>query len=275
MRLEAKAALFAHVYSIDGLVQLIKDYPQKQLVILGNGSNTIFSKDYYDEQYLFIKVGELNEITYDGNYITAQCGATNHQLAWFAQSLSSANYSFLEDIPGSIGGSLVMNAGAYGQSIGDNTYSVTYYDMVKQEIYTKITQNDDFSYRHSIFANHQIIILSAQFKTYPAEYASILQYTLELKNKRYLNQPREYPNAGSVFKRPQINGQDQYIYQLFDGCNLRGFQIGGAKISDKHPGFFINTGTATPQDVIALINHARQCVLEKYGITIELEWKII
>jgi UDP-N-acetylmuramate dehydrogenase len=275
MRLEATAALLAHVYSINGLIRLITDNAQKKLVLLGNGSNTIFSQDYYDESYLFIVLGNLDQIEYDGQTIKVQCGVSNHQLAWFAQSISSTNYSFLEDIPGSIGGSLIMNAGAYGFSIGDHVIEVTYYDYQTESIITRQTQPDDFNYRSSWFATHPCVVLSATFRTYPDDYATILQYTLELKKKRYLNQPREYPNAGSVFKRPQLNGQEHYIYQLFDGCGLRGYQIGGARISDKHPGFFINTGNATGKDLVELINYAQQSVLLKYSIMIELEWKII
>ena len=219
----------------------------------------------------------MNDIYFKDNTIYAETGVTLSELSWFALEKGVQGFEFLEDVPGSVGGATIMNAGTYQDMIGDILSTVTYYSTKLNKVLTDEVQESFFGKRYSIWGDRGDIILSASFEIQEriADYESILNKLLENKKTRYMKQPRDYPNAGSVFKRPYKNGKGYYVWKLFEGCNLRGYQIGSAMISDKHPGFIVNLDDATPEDILSLLDVAQTRVKTKYGINLELEWKII
>ena len=174
-------------------------------------------------------------------------------------------------IPGTIGGAIRMNAGAYGGEIKDLIETVTYLDYETLELRTIKEEECDFSYRHSTFCNNKNIIISTQLKLNKGTKEEIsdkmYQYAISRKEK----QPLEYPSAGSTFKR----GQDFITAKLIDECGLKGYSIGGAQVSEKHAGFIINKQNATAKDIIDLIEYVKRTVKEKTGKCIELEIEII
>ena len=276
MGLQAYADTVFIPFETDGVIELLSDYSVKEPIILGKGSNVIFSKDRYDTP--FILTDFLKNIDSNNNYIVSECGVSLSQLSWFALANSVTGFEFLEDIPGSVGGGLYMNAGTYDNCIGNSVHSVIIYDFIEGR--TKELMKGDLSpfwgRRNSFFQHNPCFIIQCTLEANTrANYETILSLMLDLKKKRYLKQPRNFPNAGSVFKRPYINGEPKYIWQLFDAANLRGYRIGDAQVSEKHPGFIVNSGNATGKDIIELMNHCKMVIKTRFGIQIEEEWKII
>ncbi len=276
MRLSARASLTFIPFEAPGVEEMLSDYSLQDSVIIGNGSNIIFSKEQYDVPFILTCL--MNHIEYNGNEIICDCGVSLSQLAWLALEHSVSGYEFMEDIPGSVGGGLFMNAGTYENCIGDLVHSVMIYDY--HENRTKTLDKKDlapfWNKRDSYFQRHPCFIIQCSFDaSQTGDYETILSCMLETKKKRYLKQPRDYPSAGSVFKRPYVNGEPKYIWQLFDAAGLRGYRIGDAQVSEKHPGFIVNRGNATGKDVIDLMNHCKKVVKEQFGIQIEEEWKIL
>src|SRR5690606_16827714 len=169
--------------------------------------------------------------------------------------------------------------GTYEDNIGQLVKGITYYNIDKEEIIYDSVNPNDFGKRKSKWTDSNNIILSVDLHVSKEQivenYVEILEELLLIKKRRYLKQPRNYPNAGSVFKRPSLKGEDVYIWKLFDELDLRGYQKNGAKISEKHPGFIVNVDNAKPEDILYLINIAKEKVKVKYGINLELEWKVI
>ena len=275
LRIHANAEKFFIPYSLLGLTDLCREFTADCL-ILGKGSNTVFVSDNYKKAIVY--TGLLNDLYKKGNSFFAQCGVTLSELAWFAQEKSVEGYGFLEDIPGCIGGALVMNAGTYDDTISQLVASVTVFDFNKDSVVI-LSESDLMPYwgkRESYFSANPCCILECELKADKigdSEY--ILENMLATKKKRYLKQPREYPSAGSVFKRPYIDGKPMYVWNLLDDIGLRGYTIGGACISDKHPGFIVNKNNCTGKDIEALLNYCKNVVKEKYGIELIEEWKII
>ena len=131
--------------------------------------------------------------------------------------------------------------------------------------------------RDSYFLHNNCFVISCRLKGkgVSGSYQDILEGMIQIKRNRYSKQPRNFPSAGSVFKRPYYNGEPRYIWKLFDEAGLRGFRIGDAQVSEKHPGFIVNLGNATGEDMLALLNHCKGVVMDRFGIAIEEEWKII
>lgn len=279
LRIDAKAHIMLFPLNELGVKEIYQDYADFKKIILGNGSNILLSKTYYGSEFVFISFKHLNEITKNDNEIYAQAGVTLSTLSWFALEQSVKGYAFLEDVPGSIGGAIIMNAGTYKDTIGQLIKKVTYFDMQSGEICTESVKQEDFGRRISKWAIQDALILSANFILFDEQndeqYEEILNEMLEIKKKRYLKQPRNYPNAGSVFKRPTLNGTDYYVWKLFEEVGLRGYKIGGAMISEKHPGFIVNINNAKPDDILALIKLAKERVKSKLEIDLILEWKVI
>lgn len=277
--IRSTAQLVVFPINDNGVQEIINKYTDRKIIFLGNGSNIILSKRYYDEGYVFVSFRHMDDIVYKNNTITAQAGVTLSKLSWFALGLGVQGFEFLEDIPGSIGGAVKMNAGTYKDMIGQLINKVTYYSLEYDEIKADEAKEADFGRRRSTWGARGDIILSASFEineeTRLADYEPILDEIQLNKKKRYLKQPRNYHNAGSVFKRPIKDKQEYYIWKLFEGCGLRGFSVGDAMISDKHPGFIVNINDADPDDVLGLINMAKNKVKDKYDIDLELEWVII
>lgn len=274
MRIDALAQTLLLPYSLDGLREVFRDYNQQKIILVGGGSNIIFTQNYYNDDFAFVSTKMMESIELQEGRIYAQCGVTLNKLAWFALEKSIKGFSFLEDIPGTIGGAIIMNAGTYEDCIGDLIEDVTWYDV--EDDVVRIFKNDNsFFKRDSVFAHMNGVVLSSNLKGSIGDCERILNELLETKKKRYLKQPRNFPNAGSVFKRPFINDKPLYVWKLLDEVGLRGYSIGDAMVSDKHPGFIVNTGRCTGSDILKLLDECKKRVFDKYQLELELEWKLI
>ncbi len=277
MRLHANAERFYLPFTVDGLIEICKKFASAEsFTLLGKGSNTIFVSENYSRPIVCTNL--LDKIEFQDGKIVAECGVTLSQLAWFALEKSVGGYEFLEDIPGSVGGALFMNAGTYSDTISQLVESVTVFDFEKSAVLT-LTEDDLKAYwgkRTSYFCKNNCCILECEMKADAVgDYLQILEKMLEIKKSRYLKQPRDYPNAGSVFKRPYKNGEPFYVWKLLEETGLRGYSIGGACISQKHPGFILNSGNCTGTDIQALLDVCKNRVKEKFDIRLEEEWKIV
>lgn len=279
LRINAIAKYVFFPLNNEGLKEIYQNYSSKKIVILGNGSNILLSKDYYDEDYVFISFKFMNDIELFDSYIFCEAGASLSEVSWFALENGYKGFEFLEDVPGSIGGAVIMNAGTYNDNIGKLVDKITYYDIELNKIINESVTKNDFGRRNSKWKETKHIILSCNLKISDDQkvdnYEQIIDELLRIKKQRYLKQPRNYPNAGSVFKRPNLNGKDYYIWKIFDELNLRGYRKNGAMISEKHPGFIVNVDNAKADDILYLIDLAKEKVKSKFGIDLELEWKII
>lgn len=271
----------AYVLDESGLPELLNDYPVEnyQYVFLGNGSNILLTKELYDD-YIFVSLQLMNSLEIINDEIRADAGCSLSALSWFALSKAVKGYSFMEDIPGSVGGAVVMNAGTYDDYIGNLVSRVRFFDLKRRCFETVECTPSMFGKRRFDLTDTNRIFTTVWMKCdYAVEeewYPNELNCLLETKRKRYLKQPRKFPNAGSVFVRPQpIDGKQFYVWQLLNECGLRGYSVGDAAVSSQHPGFIVNLGDGKPKDFLDLIAECKNRVKEKYGVTLELEWKTI
>ncbi len=234
--------------------------------VIGRGSNLLFSDTGY--RGAVISTAALKNITVSGNLITAEAGVSLTALAKVALESGLAGLAFANGIPGSVGGAVFMNAGAYDGEISQVLTESTFYDAVDNRFHTLTAAAHEFSYRNSIYRTHpQWTLLSASFSLSAGDRDAIRARMEELIARRVEKQPLEYPSAGSVFKRYP----GRYTAQMIDEAGLKGKQIGGAQISEKHAGFIINRGGATAADVLALIEVVRAEIRRVHGIEIETE----
>lgn len=233
--------------------------------LLGNGSNTLVRDEGCRGVVLQI-AGKMNRIRVEGSHITAQAGALMSQVARAAWEHGLAGLEFASGIPGTVGGGVVMNAGAYG---GEMCQIVTHVRVVNREREVLVLDNEsmEFGYRHSAIRNQPFIVTEVGFLLEPGDPAKIKAVMDDLAARRREKQPLEYPSAGSTFKRPK----GYYAGELIMNAGLRGFQIGGAKVSDKHCGFVINTGNATAADILDVIEEVQRKVKERFGVELEPE----
>lgn len=254
------------VEKVSIIVKYLKMYNIKYLT-LGNGSNILFGDEALKR--IIIKTERLNELNKEDNLITSYSGNSLASLSLFALSKGLSGLEFLFGIPGSVGGAVFMNAGAYGKTMSDVVVNTTYVNE-NGEIKTIENKENKYGNRTSVFTEKDIIcstsfLLSNQNK-------DIIQAKMdELMQKRKTSQPLEYPSAGSIFKRPE----GYFAGKLIEDCGLKGFTIGGAQVSEKHAGFIINRNNATSKDVRGLIEHIKKTVYEKYNVSLETEIKII
>ena len=232
--------------------------------ILGNGSNILVSDSGFDGVVVYMGKN-MSAISVDGETITAGAGALLSKVAAVAYENSLSGFEFASGIPGSVGGAVYMNAGAYGGAMSDVVLSTRYVD---EDGNIKIVEGADhkFSYRHSIF-NNGGIVLGCKMKLKPGNKDEIKSTMTELNSQRKQKQPLEFPSAGSTFKRPE----GHFAGKLIQDSHLGGFSIGGAQVSDKHCGFIINTGDATCNDILSLIDHVQKVVYKKFGVSLEPE----
>lgn len=274
MNVAFRAALVTFPYTEKGVAQIYRDYSDRRIVILGAGSNSIFVKPYYDETTVLLVTSWLNNINFiDGN-IVAGAGVSLSRLAWFACEKHLSGFEFMEDIPGSVGGGIIMNAGTYSECIKDVTVSVRFYNA-DTDSFIDYESTDLFGLRDSLFAHKKGVIVSACFTSKPGNYKDIIFKMTELKKERYLKQPRDFPSAGSVFKKPIINGIPTNVWTLIRDAGLAGCRIGGAQVSEKHTGFIVNVGGATGEDLLALETLCENEVKKNTGIQLVPEWKFI
>jgi len=233
--------------------------------LLGNGSNLLVSDEGY--RGVILQVGQkMNKIVVEGNQIVAQAGATMAQVARAAWENGLTGLEFASGIPGTIGGGVVMNAGAYG---GELCQVVTMVKVVSKdgEILELDNETMEFGYRTSTVRNNGFTVIEVTFRLEAGDKDAIKAKMDDLASRRREKQPLEYPSAGSTFKRPE----GHFAGQLIMEAGLRGFQIGGAKVSDKHCGFVINAGGATAKDVRAVIAEVQNQVKNKFNVDLETE----
>ena len=242
-----------------------------QIYILGNGSNLLVKDEGVRGIVLNVRLKGIQIAKKeDGIIITAGAGVKLIELANKLLKEEIAGYEFASGIPGTIGGAVKMNAGAYGGEMKDVVVSTTYMNIENGNIYTINNQEHKFEYRHSIFSENKFIILETKLKLYIGNKDEIQEKMQEYKNQREEKQPVNYPNAGSTFKR----GKDFITAKLIDECGLKGYKIGDAMVSDKHAGFIVNTGNATAGDILSLIEYVKNVVYDKTGQKLELEIEI-
>ena len=238
--------------------------------VVGRGSNILFSDEGYQGMLLF--TSHMNQITEENGAIYAEAGAGLGTLAGLAASRSLKGLEFAYGIPGSLGGAIFMNAGAYGGEMKDVVEYSDYYDPETDSFGRFSGDEQKFSYRRSVYSeNEGLIILGGALKLCPGDESEIRALMNENMKKRKDKQPLEYPSAGSAFKRP-IN---DFAARLIDESGLKGFSVGGAAVSEKHAGFVINKGGATSSDVKKLMSEVADRVFEKFGVRLESEIRYI
>jgi UDP-N-acetylmuramate dehydrogenase len=241
------------------LLDALRAYPDA--LILGKGSNVLAPDGGVDNDVISTLL--LNEIELDGNVITAACGVTLASLANFAAENGLSGLEFASGIPGTVGGAVRMNAGAYGGEMSQTVSSVEVYNQGK----VAVIADSGFSYRHSRYVCSGEVILSARLTLTPGFTSDIIELQQEYNRRRREKQPLEYPSAGSSFKRPH----GHYAAELIDRAGCKGLQIGNAQVSEKHAGFIVNLGGASADDVEALMKLVSERVFEQFGLTLEPE----
>lgn len=267
------ADFFVKAETIEDIKNAIEFAKNKniEIFILGNGSNLLVTDKGI--RGLVIKI-DLKDIKIEKKEDFAEVTVgSGYKLMALGIKLMNENISGFEElsgIPGTIGGAVYMNAGAYGKEMKDVVISTKCMDY-NGNIFELANKEQEFGYRSSIFQEKKYIILETKLKLYYGEKKNIQEKLEQYKSQRLEKQPLEYPSAGSTFKR-----QEGIITaKLIDECGLKGYKIGGAKVSEKHAGFIVNDGGATAKDVIDLIKYVKDKVYEKYGVKIEEEIRII
>ena len=253
------------------LIDLVKYLREKnnKYMILGNGSNTIFSSKEYDG--VIINLTNLNSMKIDGNRIEVEAGYQLIKLSMDALNNELSGLEFAAGIPGNIGGAVFMNAGAYKSDMSNLIKTVTFLDE-NLELQTLANEELEFSYRKSIFQKRNCIILSTVLELTPGNKDEIKELMDKRKERRIESQPLDYPSAGSVFRNPS---EDIFAGKLIEDLGLKGYKIGGAMISEKHANFIINVGDATGEDIKSLIDFVKTKVKEKYDIDLHVEQRFI
>lgn len=266
-RIGGLADCFVQLENTEQLIKVQKYLNQVGVpfFILGNGSNLLVSDAGF--RGVILQIGpKMSGVTVEGNVIVAQAGASMAQVARTAMEHELTGMEFASGIPGTIGGGVVMNAGAYG---GELSQIVTQVDVVNSEGEIMELDNEtmEFGYRTSTIRNNPFTVTEVILRLEKGDKQQIRERMEELAAKRREKQPLEYPSAGSTFKRPA----GHYAGQLIMEAGLRGFQCGGAKVSDKHCGFVINTGDATAEDVRKLIREVQARVKDQFNVDLETE----
>ncbi|MBQ7699104.1 MAG: UDP-N-acetylmuramate dehydrogenase [Clostridia bacterium] len=249
-------------------VSFCKEFGIKYIV-LGCGSNVLFSDKGYNGAVIMTQ--SLNAVEVNDGVIKAGCGATLISVCKAALDNGLSGIEFAYGIPGSVGGAVFMNAGAYGGEMKDIVIKVKAYSASDGKIVEFNTEKCGFGYRESVFSGGGYIILSAEMKLTRVEKTEIKAVMDDLLGRRKSKQPLNYPSAGSVFKRYP----GRYTGQMIEEAGLKGYTIGGAQVSEKHAGFIINVGGATADDVIKLIDHIKEVIKDREGIDIETEVRVI
>ncbi|MCQ2425733.1 MAG: UDP-N-acetylmuramate dehydrogenase [Lachnospiraceae bacterium] len=233
--------------------------------VFGCCTNVLFDDEGMRGCAIFLK--NLDRVTVEGNFIAAEAGIPDTTLARIAMKQGLSGMEFLYGIPGSVGGAVYMNGGAYGGEIAQICRSVTALNLTTGETETREGEENGFGYRHSAYMDGNLIVLSAVFELTPGEPEIIRAAMEDLMARRREKQPLSYPSAGSFFKRcpPYFAGK------LIEDTGLKGLTVGGAQVSEKHAGFVINRGDATSADVKALALLVIDRVREKYGVTLSRE----
>ena len=269
LKIGGEAAAYFEPVSAEELKSIVSACAEEGLryFVLGKGSNVLFADGRLD--LAVISTSGLSEIKTEGETITAGAGAALSKIASAALAASLTGFETLHGIPGSLGGAVYMNAGAYGGEIKDVCESVTV--LENGEIREYAARDCDFSYRHSAFEEKEAVIISARFRLKPGDPEKIRAIMRDLSDRRRAKQPLEFPSAGSTFKRPT----GDFAARLIEAAGLKGRQNGGAQVSEKHAGFLINRGGATFEDFYGLMVTVQKEVFKFSGILLEPEVRII
>ncbi len=255
------------IEDVEAVCALLAECGEKPF-LMGNGTNLLVTDAPLHRIVLrmgeeFSRVDPVN-----GTALRAESGATLSRLALFAAARGLAGLEFAHGIPGTLGGAVSMNAGAYGGEMKDVVTSVTYLD---KDLSLRETDDAGFSYRHSRFSDTDCIVLGAKISLHEDDPDAIRERMRSLAERRRSSQPLDMPSAGSTFKRPAGG----YAAALIDEAGLKGYTVGGAQVSEKHAGFVVNRGGACFDDVLRLIEHIQSEVYRVSGIELEPEVKII
>lgn len=254
--------------TLPGIIALAKEL-ELPVTIIGNGSNLLVGDKGI--RGLVVELGKAaDEITIDGTILTAGAGSLLSKAANQAAAAGLGGMEFAAGIPGSVGGAVVMDAGAYGGEIKDIIVSA---DVLtpEGEIITLTTAELELGYRHSCITEKGYVVLRAVFRLEEKPKEEIQDLMAALREKRVSKQPLEYPSAGSTFKRPE----GYFAGQLIQDADLKGYTVGGAQVSVKHSGFVINIGDATAADILQLIHDVQDRVFEKFGVRMEPEVRML
>lgn len=267
------AQCFINAESVEEIKQICKVASKNDinLTIIGNGSNLLVTDNGINGIVVKVNIKKF-ELEFSNDDVSLIVGAGN-KLGEIAQKLlrnEITGFEFAAGIPGTIGGAVRMNAGAYGKEMKDIVETVKYMDY-DGNIYEKSNKDLEFEYRKSMFAKNKFIILEAKLKLQKGNAQYIKDKMLEFEQSRKQKQPLEFPSAGSTFKR----GTDFITAKLIDDAGLKGYRVGGAMVSTKHAGFVVNENNATAQDVLNLVKHIKQEVYKKFNKKIELEIQVI
>lgn len=233
---------------------------------MGNGSNLLAADEGVAR--FIIKSSNLRRCEVRGTAVAADSGVTLARLAVFAREQGLTGLEFAHGIPGTLGGAVTMNAGAYG---GEMAQVVRRVSVLNKDGEVETLCNFDFGYRRSAFSDGSRMILGAELELRAGDREQIAGRMEELALQRQSKQPLEYPSAGSMFKRPE----GYFAAALIDQCGLKGFSVGGAQVSEKHAGFVINRGGATCADVLELVEQVKGRVLDQTGVSLEMEVKVL
>ena len=256
------------VDEVRGILEICRE-EELPYFILGNGSNLLVSDKGYRGVIIQL-YRNFSNISVEGNEICASSGALLSQIAAAARNASLTGFEFAGGIPGTLGGAVFMNAGAYGGELKDVLKEAVV--MTEQgEILTLTVEKLDMGYRTSRIKKAGYLVLEARLVLEQGDMDKIRDITKDLTEKRVSKQPLEYPSAGSTFKRPE----GYFAGKLIMDAGLRGYQVGDAQVSEKHCGFVINKGNATAADVLTLIENVREKVQEQFGVTLEPEVKFL
>jgi UDP-N-acetylmuramate dehydrogenase len=252
------------VFSLERAINVLGDVPFQ---MMGLGTNLLVQDD--DLDIAVVKTERLNQIEIKGEKVLVESGTPLKRLCLFLMEAELGGLEFAYGIPGSVGGAIFMNAGAYGGEIGEFVEAV---EVLRDGKRTWLSKNEIFfGYRDSTFKREKLIITRAMM-SFKREKKEVIKAKMDDYIKRRLEkQPLDLPSAGSVFKRPR---EDFYVGKAIESLGLKGYRIGGAQISEKHAGFIVNTGSATFDDVMKLIEFVRKKVKEKYGVELETEVEI-
>lgn len=271
-RIGGPAALAVFPSTRDALLQVLTALSSCEIhhAVIGNGSNVLFSDAGYDGVVVF--TSGWKEIKRNDTELCASAGVSLLSLSRMALEASLSGLEFAYGIPGTLGGAVLMNAGAYGGEIASVCVESEYFDAETQTVATFYGAAQEFGYRTSIYETHpRYTVLGAKLVLKNDTRDAIFARMEDCMSRRKGKQPLELPNAGSIFKRPD----GCFAGKLIEDCGLKGYRIGGAEVSEKHAGFIVNRGGATASDVCALIEHIRSRVLSEFGVELECEIRLI
>lgn len=253
--------------SLTKLCCILKEHELAPLM-LGNCTNIVFPDEGMSEVFAICTEKLTKLFLLPDGAIYAECGVPLSRLAAFAQQNGLAGLEFASGIPGSVGGGVMMNAGAYGGELKDAVESVVCYYLPEQRLYEVTAEKCQFGYRDSFFKKLPgNVIISAVFRLHEGDKDEIAAKMRELNERRRDKQPLDLPSAGSAFKRPE----GHYAAALIDEAGLKGFSVGGAQVSEKHAGFIVNTGNATSADIHELMKQVRKRVYDNSNVLLEPE----